>query len=273
MSPEQANGREVGPPSDVFSFGAVLTFASTGHGPFGTGSAPALGYRVVHAEPDLAGIPAEIRALVRRCLAKDPAERPAITELLAKFGDPDVPQDWLSPAHPREPAPDAPANAPQAAEAAQDDAPAPAWTPTLQNRPHPAPELTEGRIAAAPAAADAAEDDARVPIPVPTPAPGNRPDPALEVTESMITVAPPVPATTAVASGVLTHVISIVGHVFVARAAGWLILLFGFVLFINSIARSQLGYHAFSGVVYTIAGLVFFVLGCLILGVYGNKKG
>jgi len=38
MSPEQAEGREVGPPSDIFSLGAVLAFAATGHGPFGTGS-------------------------------------------------------------------------------------------------------------------------------------------------------------------------------------------------------------------------------------------
>ena len=48
MSPEQADGREVGPASDVFSLGAVLAFAATGEGPFGTGSTPALIYRVVH---------------------------------------------------------------------------------------------------------------------------------------------------------------------------------------------------------------------------------
>ena len=55
MSPEQAEGRPVGPPSDVFSLGAVLAFAATGQGPFGTGSTPALVYRVVlqPAEPRL----------------------------------------------------------------------------------------------------------------------------------------------------------------------------------------------------------------------------
>ena len=42
MSPEQAEGHEVGPPSDVFSLGAVLAFAATGEGPFGTGSSAAL---------------------------------------------------------------------------------------------------------------------------------------------------------------------------------------------------------------------------------------
>ena len=54
MSPEQVEGREVGMPSDVFSLGAVLVFAATGEGPFGTGSTPALMYRVVHSEPDTA---------------------------------------------------------------------------------------------------------------------------------------------------------------------------------------------------------------------------
>src|ERR1700733_11429371 len=52
MSPEQAEGRPVGPPSDVFSLGAVLTFAATGEGPFGEGSTVALLYRVVTSEPN-----------------------------------------------------------------------------------------------------------------------------------------------------------------------------------------------------------------------------
>ena len=38
MSPEQAEGKPVGPPSDIFSLGAVLTFAATGAGPFGSGN-------------------------------------------------------------------------------------------------------------------------------------------------------------------------------------------------------------------------------------------
>ena len=57
MSPEQAEGREVGPPSDIFSLGAVLAFAATGEGPFGTGSTPALVYRVVHSLPNLDYLP------------------------------------------------------------------------------------------------------------------------------------------------------------------------------------------------------------------------
>jgi eukaryotic-like serine/threonine-protein kinase len=86
MSPEQAEGRAVGPASDVFSLGAVLTFAATGEGPFGTGSTPALVYRVIHHRPQTSRLPGQIRLLVERCLAKDPRQRPATAELLAELG-------------------------------------------------------------------------------------------------------------------------------------------------------------------------------------------
>ena len=84
ISPEQAEGREVSPSADMFSLGAVLAFAATGEGPFGTGSTLALVYRVIHCPPDLDRVPAELRALVRLCLAKDPAARPTARELLAE---------------------------------------------------------------------------------------------------------------------------------------------------------------------------------------------
>ena len=90
MSPEQAEGREVGPPSDVFSLGAVLTFAATGGGPFGTGYATALMYRVVHGEPDLMKVPDQARYVIERCLAKDPRQRPTPADLLAELGGADI---------------------------------------------------------------------------------------------------------------------------------------------------------------------------------------
>jgi eukaryotic-like serine/threonine-protein kinase len=88
MSPEQARGlREVGKPTDVFSLGAVLAFAATGEGPFGGGSTPALLYRVVNEEPDLARVPARVRPLIERCLAKAPADRPTPADILGLLGD------------------------------------------------------------------------------------------------------------------------------------------------------------------------------------------
>ena len=82
-SPEQAAGYEVGPPTDIFSLGAVLAFAATGQGPFGTGTTAALLYRVVHGDPSLDRVPSEVRPLIERCLVKDPGQRPTAADLLA----------------------------------------------------------------------------------------------------------------------------------------------------------------------------------------------
>ena len=82
MSPEQADGERAGPASDVFSLGSVLAYAATGTGPFGDGQPASVIYRVVHAEPELAGVPGQLRDLIARCLAKDPAQRPALAELM-----------------------------------------------------------------------------------------------------------------------------------------------------------------------------------------------
>jgi eukaryotic-like serine/threonine-protein kinase len=95
MSPEQAVGEEVGPPSDIFSLGAVLAFAATGHGPFGEGSGPELAYRMVYAEPDLGQLPGELRPLVARCLAKEPGERPTAGELLTELQAVQTAAGWL----------------------------------------------------------------------------------------------------------------------------------------------------------------------------------
>jgi hypothetical protein len=83
LSPEQAEGAQVGPPSDVFSLGCVLAYAATGNAPFGTGSAASVLYRVVMRPPDLAGVPARLREVITACLAKNPAERPELSSLAA----------------------------------------------------------------------------------------------------------------------------------------------------------------------------------------------
>jgi serine/threonine protein kinase len=82
MSPEQAQGLPVGPASDIFSLGSVLAFASGGVSPFGGGEMFAIGFRVVHGEPDLTRVPASVRPVIDACLLKDPAARPDLGELL-----------------------------------------------------------------------------------------------------------------------------------------------------------------------------------------------
>ncbi len=79
--PEQVTGRRAGPPADVFALGAVLAFACTGRGPFGTGHPAAVSFRVVHEEPSLEGVPETLVPVMRACLEKDPARRPVPEEM------------------------------------------------------------------------------------------------------------------------------------------------------------------------------------------------
>jgi outer membrane protein assembly factor BamB/tRNA A-37 threonylcarbamoyl transferase component Bud32 len=83
MSPEQAEDRFTGPASDVFSLGSVLAYTASGRSPFGTDRPATILYRVVHAEPALDGVRAGPRELIRRCLAKESADRPSLADLAA----------------------------------------------------------------------------------------------------------------------------------------------------------------------------------------------
>jgi len=85
MSPEQAEGREAGTPSDVFSMACVLAFAATGKQPFGTGNAATVLFRVVRGEPELTGVPPRLREVLETCLRKDPAARPPLSVVATTF--------------------------------------------------------------------------------------------------------------------------------------------------------------------------------------------
>ena len=96
MSPEQAEGHHVGPPSDIFSLGSVLAFAASGRTPFGSGSPSALLYRVVYSSAALGHVPADLRPIIESCLAKDAAARPTTRQLLAELGKAELAKGWLS---------------------------------------------------------------------------------------------------------------------------------------------------------------------------------
>jgi Protein kinase domain len=104
MAPEQARGQPVTPAVDVFALGSLATFAIAGRPPFGVGGAVAVLYRVLNEAPDLGGCPADLRPLIERCLAKDPAQRPQPAEIIdtcqARMADGALAFDgsWLPPA-------------------------------------------------------------------------------------------------------------------------------------------------------------------------------
>ncbi|MGA4990566.1 serine/threonine-protein kinase [Nonomuraea bangladeshensis] len=85
ISPEQYRGDQADAAADVFAWGALMTYAATGRPPFGTGAPDVLAYRVMGVDPDLSGVPKEVRELVRSALAKDRAARPPAEEVLARL--------------------------------------------------------------------------------------------------------------------------------------------------------------------------------------------
>jgi len=85
MAPEQVRGEPPSPAMDVFTWGTLVAWAATGRNPFGEGRPEAVAYRIIHEEPELSGVPAELRVVVSAALAKDPARRPTAPALLARL--------------------------------------------------------------------------------------------------------------------------------------------------------------------------------------------
>lgn len=76
MSPEQASARPVDARSDVFSFGTILYEMLGGRRPFAGDSRASVLASVLRDSPSpIPGLPADLAALLARCLRKDPAER------------------------------------------------------------------------------------------------------------------------------------------------------------------------------------------------------
>lgn len=83
-APEVLARNEVGDAADIFALGATVAYAATGRAPFGIGDAAAVSYRAVHEEIDTAGVEPALTALIRECVAKDPARRPDPAELIRR---------------------------------------------------------------------------------------------------------------------------------------------------------------------------------------------
>jgi serine/threonine-protein kinase len=75
MSPEQAEGKLLDERSDVFSFGAVLYEMLSGKRAFGGGTTAQALSAVLYQEPEPLQAEPSLERIVRRCLAKKPAER------------------------------------------------------------------------------------------------------------------------------------------------------------------------------------------------------
>jgi serine/threonine protein kinase len=101
MAPEQARDtREASVASDVYSLGATLLFAATGHPPHSGASVMDVLARLATEEPDLSGLPAELTDLIAACLDRVPRNRPTSTAMLVQLGDFTVAQAGPDEDHP-----------------------------------------------------------------------------------------------------------------------------------------------------------------------------
>jgi Protein kinase domain len=84
MAPEQARDtRQATMASDIFSLGATMLFAATGHAPYQGETVMDVLVRLATEPPDLAGLPDDLDGIVRACLQRDPRQRPSPAAVLA----------------------------------------------------------------------------------------------------------------------------------------------------------------------------------------------
>jgi serine/threonine protein kinase len=88
IAPEQARDtREASVASDVYSLGATLLFAATGHPPYSGATVMDVLARLASEEPDLSGLPDELTELVAGCMHRVPRQRPTSSAILVQLGD------------------------------------------------------------------------------------------------------------------------------------------------------------------------------------------
>lgn len=92
LSPEQAGGKTVGKRSDLYSFGVVLYHLVVGKPPFEGKTMVDLLHKHIYGQFDppkryVPGLPYELDELICQLMAKDPKDRPADAQVLAKSLD------------------------------------------------------------------------------------------------------------------------------------------------------------------------------------------
>ncbi|MFI7127555.1 serine/threonine-protein kinase [Nonomuraea sp. NPDC050153] len=85
MAPEQIAGDDVGPYTDVFSWGATIAFAATGQPAFEGKSIAVVLNRILNHEVDVDMMPEPLRGVVRSALSKSPADRPSADQILLRL--------------------------------------------------------------------------------------------------------------------------------------------------------------------------------------------
>src|SRR6266540_3421170 len=85
LAPEQLRTGKASEASDVFAWGGLVTFAGTGHPPFGQGAVGTIAHRILHEEPDLRGLHGRLLELVRAAMDRDPSRRPSPRLLLGSL--------------------------------------------------------------------------------------------------------------------------------------------------------------------------------------------
>ncbi|MGH3149508.1 MAG: serine/threonine-protein kinase, partial [Streptosporangiaceae bacterium] len=87
MAPEQARDtRQASVASDVYSLGATLVYAATGHPPYAGETAMDVLARLATEPPDLTGLPDALSELIGACLERVPRMRPSSSVMLAQLG-------------------------------------------------------------------------------------------------------------------------------------------------------------------------------------------
>jgi serine/threonine protein kinase len=86
MAPEQARDtRQATGASDVFSLGATILFAATGHPPYQGETVMDVLVRLATEPPDVTGLPGELSEIVMACLRRDPRSRPSMAAIVARL--------------------------------------------------------------------------------------------------------------------------------------------------------------------------------------------